>query len=77
MRTGFVEWLAVLLGLFNEVLTARGKRIAFLVGIAANALWLIFACIYGHWGLFVESLICIAASAYGYWKWKGDAAVNN
>lgn len=66
------EYLAAALGLVGTLLLAlRGPRAgwAFPVYLVSNALWIVFATRFGHWGLVAQQVGFTLTSLIGIYTW--------
>jgi nicotinamide mononucleotide transporter len=68
-EVGWLQWLALLLGV-SEVLLARANKIAlYPAGIAASAISMYILWVAGLYGESVLNLYYVVMSIYGWWFW--------
>ncbi len=66
------EWIGAILGIIGSLMVAFKFRIrwAFMSWIISDIALIIFAVLICRWGLLTLSIVYLAISTYGWYKWK-------
>ena len=67
-------WVAFGLNVWGNLsLTTKSKR-GWIIRIACNLCWMPYGIYTRAWALFGNHLVFVVINAYGWWKWRRDAA---
>lgn len=72
MIAAYLPWLLSALTIWMTVLAGNKHRSAWLIGLANQALWLVWIIATEAWGLLPMNLALWAVYARNHWRWSAD-----
>lgn len=72
MIVKYLPWLLSVITIWMTVLAGNKHRSAWLIGLLNQALWLVWICAAGAWGLLPMNLALWAVYARNHWRWRAD-----
>ncbi len=67
------SWVLALIGMSGLYLTTKKLRVGFMVGMAVQVLWIVYAITTNQYGFIFSALGYGAVNALGYYRWRKDA----